>query len=80
MEYTYNKLMTIVVTQGITRRSDMTPLADFQQDLNYKSVDISELIRLAERNFNVSIPPEDYDQFSTLYDSARYIKEKLEIK
>ncbi|GLU55259.1 hypothetical protein [Dyadobacter frigoris] len=80
MQYTYNKLISIIVTQGIARRSDMTPLADFQQDLSYKPADIFELIRLAERAFKVSIPSEDYDQFSTLYDSAFYVKEKLEIK
>lgn len=80
MEDTYNKLITIIVTQGIARRSDMDPLADFQQDLNYKPTDISELIRLTEKSFGVSIPPEDYAQFFTLQDSAVYVKGKLEIK
>ena len=80
MEYTYNNLINIVLSQGIARLSDMTPLADFQQDLKYEAADVSELIRLTEKTFKVCIPSEDYDQFTTLYDSAMYLKQQLDNK
>jgi acyl carrier protein len=80
MKNTYNELVNIILTQGIVGNSAMTPFADFQQDLHYKPADITELVNLTERTFNVRIPPEDYDQFSTLYDSTIYLKEKLQNK
>ncbi|MVM33867.1 hypothetical protein GO755_27775 [Spirosoma sp. HMF4905] len=78
METIYKRLTHQVLTQGIVRSTVLQPTADLRLDLAYRPSDISELASLLERELNLSIPTEDYTRFTTLYESARYLKERLQ--
>ncbi|MFD2934339.1 acyl carrier protein [Spirosoma flavum] len=78
MEITYQRLTRLVLAQGIVRSSALQPTADLRQDLAYRPSDIAELVILAERELKLTIPAEDYHRFTTLYESSKYIKEKLQ--
>ncbi|GAB4017172.1 hypothetical protein [Spirosoma koreense] len=78
MKTIYLRLTNQVLAQGIVRSTALQPTADLRQDLAYGPADISELASLMERELNVSIPAEDYARFTTLYESCRYLKERLQ--
>lgn len=78
METIYKRLTNQVLTQGIVRSTALQPTTDLRQDLAYRPSDISELASLMERELSLSIPVEDYARFTTLYESASYLKERLQ--
>ncbi len=77
MEITLKRLSGLVLTQGIVRSNALLPTADLRQDLAYRPSDIVELAQLMERDLAINIPPADYPRFTTLYESAKYLKERL---
>ena len=54
----------------------VTPDASFAEDLSADSIDVVELILVAEEEFQVSIPDEDAATMRTLGDVIRYIGER----
>ncbi|GAB4045978.1 hypothetical protein [Spirosoma litoris] len=78
MEITYQQLTHLILAQGIVRSEALRPTADLREDLAYRPSDISELASLMERELQVSIPYEDYPRLTTLYESAKYLKERIQ--
>ena len=72
-----SKVKAIIVDKLGVEESQVTAEANFQADLNADSLDTVELIMEFEKEFNITIPDEDTQKFSTVGDAIAYVKEAL---
>ncbi len=56
---------------------DVTPEANFVEDLGADSVDTVELVMAFEEEFGIEIPDEDAEKIVTVQQAVDYINEKL---
>ncbi|MBP7310247.1 MAG: acyl carrier protein [Candidatus Cloacimonetes bacterium] len=71
------KVKEIVMEKLGVEESQITPTANFIDDLRADSLDTVELVMAFEEEFNLSIPDEDQDKLRTVGQAIDYLKEKL---
>ena len=71
------KVKEIVMEKLGVEESQITPEANFIDDLRADSLDTVELVMAFEEEFNLSIPDEDQDKLRTVGQSIDYLKAHL---
>ncbi|MDO8579181.1 MAG: acyl carrier protein [Dehalococcoidales bacterium] len=76
----YERVKKIVVEQLGVAEADVTPEANFIDDLGADSLDLVELIMALEEAFSdtskkIDIPDEDAEKIVTVQDAVDYIKD-----
>ena len=70
------RVKKIIVEQLAVDAAEVTPQAQFVQDLGADSLDTVELVMALEEEFDIEIPDEDAEKIKTVGDAVTYIKEK----
>ena len=71
-----DRVKKIIVDKLGVDENDVTPEANFIQDLGADSLDTVELIMEFEKEFNVAIPDEKAEQITTVGDAVRYLEDE----
>ena len=74
------RVKKIIVEQLGVKEEEITPRADFVDDLGADSLDTVELVMALEEEFGFEIPDEDAERMKTVGDVTDYLKKKLEKK
>lgn len=70
------RIKPIVVDQLCVDDVEVTPRADFREDLGADSLDIVELVMRLEEEFDIEIPDEDADNIKTVQDAVDYLTKR----
>jgi acyl carrier protein len=71
------RVKKIITEQLGVDEEDVTPEANFVEDLGADSLDTVELVMAFEEEFGVEIPDEDAEKILTVQQAVDYINEKL---
>lgn len=71
-----DKIVEVVVDQLGVDAEQVTPAANFVDDLGADSLDTVELIMAFEEEFDVEIPDTDAEKIKTVQDVINYIESK----
>ncbi len=71
------KVTKIIVDKLGIDESEVTPDANFTNDLGADSLDIVELIMQFEQEFDISIPDEQAENIQTVGDAIKYLESQL---
>ncbi|HAG83631.1 MAG TPA: acyl carrier protein [Cyanobacteria bacterium UBA12227] len=74
----FERVKKIVVEQLEVEPDDVTPEANFANDLNADSLDTVELVMALEEEFDIEIPDEAAEQIATVKAAVDYISSKAE--
>ena len=69
------RLRKIIADQLSVSEDEVTPEANFIEDLNADSLDLVELIMSLEEEFNVKISDEEAEKIRTVQDAIDYLHE-----
>jgi acyl carrier protein len=69
------RLKKIIAEQLSVSEDEVTPEANFIDDLNADSLDLVELIMSLEEEFGIEISEEEAEKIHTVGDAIEYIKE-----
>jgi acyl carrier protein len=72
----FSKVKSIVAEQLSVEADQVTPEANFQNDLNADSLDVVEMVMALEEAFDVEIPDEAAEEIKTVQDAVNYIAGK----
>ncbi|NEO29281.1 MAG: acyl carrier protein [Symploca sp. SIO3C6] len=72
------KVQKIVVDQLEVKPEQVTPEANFANDLKADSLDTVELVMALEEEFDIEIPDEAAEKIATVKAAVEYISEKVE--
>jgi len=72
-----SKVKSIIVDKLGVDESEVTPEANFTNDLGADSLDTVELIMEFEKEFDISIPDEDAENIATVGDAVEYLEGKV---
>jgi acyl carrier protein len=72
----FSKVKAIVAEQLSVEADQVTPEANFQNDLNADSLDVVEMVMALEEAFDVEIPDEAAEEIKTVQDAVDYIAGK----
>jgi len=72
-----SKVKAIIVDKLGVDESEVTPEANFTNDLGADSLDTVELIMEFEKEFDISIPDEDAENIATVGNAIDYLQEKV---
>jgi len=72
-----SKVKAIIVDKLGVDESEVTPEANFTNDLGADSLDTVELIMEFEKEFDISIPDEDAEKIATVGNAIDYLEEKV---
>jgi acyl carrier protein len=75
MSDTKSKVIDIIVDKLGVDPSEVTPEANFTNDLGADSLDTVELIMEFEKEFNISIPDDQAENIQTVGEAISYIEE-----
>ncbi len=78
-EEIFEKVKVIVVDQLSVPPADVTPEANFGNDLNADSLDVVELVMALEEEFDIEIPDEAAESIKTVQDAVDYIGGKVAV-
>ncbi len=70
------RVKKIIIEQLAVDLAEVTPQAQFVQDLGADSLDTVELVMALEEEFDIEIPDEDAEKIKTVGEAVRYITEK----
>ena len=70
------RVKKIITEQLAVDAAEVTPQAQFVQDLGADSLDTVELVMALEEEFDIEIPDEDAEKIRTVGMAIDYIKEK----
>ncbi|HAN04308.1 MAG TPA: acyl carrier protein [Elusimicrobia bacterium] len=70
------RVKKIITEQLAVDAAEVTPQAQFVQDLGADSLDTVELVMALEEEFDIEIPDEDAEKIKTVGMAISYIKEK----
>ena len=70
------RVKKIITEQLAVDASEVTPKAQFVQDLGADSLDTVELVMALEEEFDIEIPDEDAEKIKTVGEAVTYIKDK----
>lgn len=73
---TFDRVKKVVVEQLDVSEDEVTPQAQFIEDLGADSLDVVELIMGLEEEFDVEIPDEEAEKIHTVQDAVNYIDAK----
>ena len=73
----FEKVQSIVAEQLEKPLEEVTPEANFANDLGADSLDTVELVMALEDKFEIEIPDEAAEKISTVQAAVDYIAEKL---
>ena len=73
----FDKVKKIVVEQLSVEVSNVTPKANFANDLGADSLDTVELVMALEEEFDIEIPDEAAEQIITVQQTVDYISNKV---
>lgn len=68
------KVTNIIAGKLGVQETEVTPEANFKQDLGADSIDLVELIMEFEREFNLAIPDEKAEEIETVKDAISYLE------
>jgi len=71
----FERLQAIVAEQLGVEPDQVTPEAEFIQDLNADSLDMVELVMSLEEEFGIEISDEEVENIRTVGDAVDYINE-----
>ena len=71
----FEKVKSIITEQLGVDESEVTPEADFVDDLGADSLDTVELVMALEEEFGIEISDEDSEKIKTVNDVVKYIDE-----
>lgn len=74
------RVKKIIVEQLAVDASEVTPDAQFVQDLGADSLDTVELVMALEEEFDIEVPDEDAEKIQTVGQAINYITNKLSKK
>lgn len=72
----FDKVKKIVTEQLSVEPENVTPQANFANDLNADSLDTVELVMALEEEFDIEIPDEAAEQITTVQQAVDYISNK----
>ncbi|MFZ5864182.1 MAG: acyl carrier protein [Nitrospirota bacterium] len=72
-----DRVKKIITEQLGVDDEDVTPEANFVEDLGADSLDTVELVMAFEEEFGIEIPDEDAEKILTVQQAVDYINEKL---
>ncbi|MEW6682620.1 MAG: acyl carrier protein [Nitrospirota bacterium] len=72
-----DRVKKIITEQLGVDEEDVTPEANFVEDLGADSLDTVELVMAFEEEFGIEIPDEDAEKILTVQQAVDYINEKL---
>jgi len=72
-----SKVQAIIVDKLGVDEGEVTPEANFTNDLGADSLDTVELIMEFEKEFNIAIPDEQAEGIATVGDAISYIEKNL---
>ena len=70
------RVKKIIIEQLAVDSAEVTPQAQFVQDLGAHSLDTVELVMALEEEFDIEIPDEDAEKIKTVGEAVTYIKDK----
>jgi acyl carrier protein len=70
------RVKKIIIEQLAVDAAEVTPQAQFVQDLGADSLDTVELVMALEEEFDIEIPDEDAEKIKTVGEAVTYIKDK----
>ncbi len=70
-----SKVKAIIVDKLGVDENEITPAANFTNDLGADSLDVVELVMEFEKEFNITIPDNDAEKITTVGDAISYIEE-----
>lgn len=71
-----DRVKKIIIEQLAVDSAEVTPQAQFVQDLGADSLDTVELVMALEEEFDIEIPDEDAEKIRTVGEAVRYITDK----
>lgn len=74
------KVKAIIADKLGIDEKEITPQANFMNDLGSDSLDTVELIMEFEKIFNITIPDSDIQNISTVGEAVEYIKKSIDKK
>ncbi|HOD18145.1 MAG TPA: acyl carrier protein [Candidatus Cloacimonadota bacterium] len=72
-----SKVKQIVMDKLGVEESQVTPEANFIEDLRADSLDTVELVMAFEEEFGITIPEEDQEKITTVGNAIEYLKSKV---
>jgi acyl carrier protein len=72
-----DRVKKIITEQLGVDEEDVTPEANFVEDLGADSLDTVELVMAFEEEFGIEIPDEDAEKILTVQQAVDYINDKL---
>lgn len=73
-----DRVTKIIADKLVIEASEVTPDANFKQDLGADSIDLVELIMEFEREFELAIPDEKAEEIETVGDAIGFLEKELE--
>ena len=70
----YLRLKKIIVEQLGVKETEISPAANFADDLGADSLDIVEMIMAVEEEFDIQVSDEEAESLQTVMDVAMFIK------
>lgn len=72
------RVTKIIADKLVIDASEVTPEANFKQDLGADSIDLVELIMEFEREFDLAIPDEKAEQIETVGNAIHFLEDAIE--
>jgi acyl carrier protein len=73
----FEKVKKIVTDQLSVEAENVTPQANFANDLGADSLDTVELVMALEEEFDIEIPDEAAEKITTVQEAVEYINNKV---
>jgi len=73
----FDKVRETIVEQLGVDETEVTPTANFVDDLGADSLDTVELVMAFEEKFEISIGDEDAEKIRTVQDAVDYLRRKV---
>ncbi|MEM0951415.1 MAG: acyl carrier protein [Cyanobacteria bacterium P01_H01_bin.74] len=70
----FDRVKKVIVEQLSCEEAQVTPTANFQQDLGADSLDTVELVMAFEEEFGTEIPDEEAEKIQTVQDAVNFIE------
>lgn len=71
-----SRIKSIIVDKFGVDESEVTPEANFTQDLGADSLDTVEFIMEIEKEFNIEVPDDEAEKITTVKECIQYIEKR----
>lgn len=76
MKIVSERIKPVIVDQLCVDDDEVTPSANFKDDLGADSLDVVELVMRFEEEFDIEISDEDADKIKTVKDATDYLEKR----